>query len=401
MTQHTPIPIATIQDGCLYGTVPDLAQVVTDSLHLEGGRIVGMGVRPVGLNQGAVLQAENLHVLPGFLDLHVHGGGGHDTMDADPEAVNGMGQFHARHGTTGFMPTTTTAAKERIRESVAAVAEAAQRGMAGARILGVHVEGPFISPDYPGAQNPEYIVPPDLAFVDELMTCGPVRLMTIAPEIPGGQELIHALDRHGIVPVMGHTACTWREAQAGSAWGVRQATHTYNAMRGLHHREPGALGWVMQDPAIYAQLIADNIHVHPGAMRILALCKSFARILLITDAIRATGLPEGIYDLGSLPVTVRDGACRLPDGTLAGSVLTMERALDHLITATQSDLAHAWPASSLTAAQSCGLEGKLGRLQAGYWADLTLLTGTLEVAATIVNGTLQYLHPDCRDRLQP
>ncbi len=395
------IAVSTLHNGVLYGTLPDLTRVVTDSLYIEGSRIAGTGHRPTGLtDRGAVLNAQDLQVLPGFLDLHVHGGGGFDTMDADPEAVQGLGRFHVRYGTTGFMPTTTTAPKGQIRQAVEAVAVASAQNNTGARILGVHVEGPFISPAYPGAQNPDYIVPPDLAFVAELATCGPVRLMTLAPEIPGGQELVQVLCRHGIVPVMGHTACTWNQAQAASAWGVRQATHTYNAMRGLHHREPGALGWVLQDPALYAQLIADTIHVHPGAMQILALCKSFARILLITDAMRAAGLPEGTYDLGALSVTVRNGACRLPDGTLAGSVLTMDRALRHLIAATRSDLAHAWPASSLTAAQSCGLDNVLGHLQAGYWADLTLLSAELEVVATIVNGVVQYLHPDHWDRLQ-
>ncbi len=401
MSEDTRTAVSAVLDGLLYGTMADLAQTVTDSLHIEGNRIIGIGSHQIQhQSKGAVLNAQDLHVLPGFLDLHVHGGGGYDTMDADPEATIGVGRFHARHGTTGFMPTTTTAARDCIRQAVQAVKEASKRPVTGARILGVHVEGPFISPEYPGAQNPEYIIPPDLDFVRELIQCGPVKLMTVAPEIPGGEDLIRVLSQHHIVPVMGHTACTWLEAQAGSTWGICQATHTYNAMRGLHHREPGALGWVMQDPSIYAQLIADNIHVHPGAMQILVLCKSYSRILLITDAIRAAGLPEGTYDLGSLPVTVRNGACRLPDGTLAGSVLTMERALSNLMAATQSDLAHVWPASSLTAARACGLDHQLGRLKAGYWADLALLTRDLEVAATIVDGAVQYLHPDHQDRLQ-
>ena len=203
----------------------------------------------------------------------------------------------------------------------------------------------------------------------------------------------------GVVAVTGHTASTFAEAAYGAEWGIRQATHTFNAMSGLHHREPGTLGWILQDPRIFAQLIADNIHVHPGAIRILELCKSVSKLLLITDAISATGQPEGIYELGELPVEVLGGACRLPDGTLAGSVLTMEKALSNLIDATGKDLSACWPASSLTAAISCGWGHRLGRLLPGYLADVALLTQELRVAATIVDGCIRYLDPEHESRL--
>jgi len=394
MTAALNLQIARIEGGRLYGATAGTAPVLRN-LHVRGREICP----PETVAGGARLDASDLHVVPGFIDLHVHGGGGADTMQADPAAIRIMGALHLQHGTTSFMPTTTTAALPHIEKAVRTVGIAMRNGAAGPRILGAHVEGPFLSPEFAGAQNPEFIRTPDMDFVARLATSGVMKLMTLAPEIPGAQELIRQLRAAQVVAVTGHTASTYAEAATGTDWGIRQATHTFNAMRGLHHREPGALGWILQDPRIFAQLIADNIHVHPGAMRILALCKSVERLLLITDAIAAAGQPEGIFALGALPVEVKDGACRLPDGTLAGSVLTMEKALANLIAATQTDLATCWPASSLTAAVSCGWDHRLGRLRPGYWADVTLLTQDLQVAAVLVDGRLRYLAPEHADRV--
>jgi N-acetylglucosamine-6-phosphate deacetylase len=194
-----------------------------------------------------------------------------------------------------------------------------------------------------------------------------------------------------VLPVMGHTSATFEQCLQALAWGVRQATHTYNAMSGLHHRQPGALGAVLALDGLDAQLIADNIHVHPAAMSILARCKGPAQTLLITDAIRATGLPPGEYDLGGQPVTVAAGACRLANGTLAGSILTMERGLANFMAATGLSIDQAWPASSRTAARSLGMEQQVGCLCPGGAADLVLLDKQLEVVATLVAGEVVYL----------
>ena len=388
------VPITRIEGGLVYGASKEMFPVIQD-LHIVGHEI---GVLEQ-TKSGPRLDASDLNVLPGFIDLHVHGGGGSDTMEADPASIRNMGSLHLQHGTTSLMPTTTTAALPRIEKAVQAVGTAIQEQLTVPRILGAHVEGPFISPKFPGAQNPKFICLPDLDFVARLADIGVMKLMTLAPEISGAQSLISSLQAARVVAVTGHTASTYAEAAEGAAWGIRQATHTYNAMLGLHHREPGAVGWILQDERIFAQLIADNIHVHPGAIRILALCKTMDRLLLVTDAISATGQPEGLYELGDLPVRVLDGACRLPDGTLAGSVLTMEKALANLIVATDTDLATCWPASSLTAAVSCGWGQRLGRLQPGYLADVVLLTNHFEVAAVLVDGCLRHLAPDYLDRL--
>ncbi len=394
MTADLNIQISCIEGSLLYGATEGTAPA-HQNLYIRGQEVCS----PENVASGSRLDASDLHAMPGFIDLHVHGGGGGDTMQADPASIHDMGAVHLRHGTTSLMPTTTTAALSHIEKAVQAVGAAMQDSQTGPRILGVHVEGPFISPEFSGAQNPKFIRTPDMDFVARLAASGVMKLMTLAPEIPGAQALIQKLRAANVVAVMGHTASTYAEAAAGADWGMRQTTHTYNAMRGLHHREPGALGWILQDARIFAQLIADNIHVHPGAMRILALCKSIDRLLLITDAIAAVGQPEGTFALGALPVTVKDGACRLPDGTLAGSVLTMERALANLIAATQTDLATCWPASSLTAAVSCGWDHRLGRLRPGYLADVTLLTQDLQVAAVLVDGCLRYLAPEHADRV--
>ncbi len=393
-TASLNLPIACIEGGVLYGATAGTAPA-RRNLYIRGQEVC----HPDHVAAGSRLDASDLHVVPGFIDLHVHGGGGGDTMQADPAAIRIMGALHMQHGTTSLMPTTTTAALPRIEKAVQAVGVVMQDRGTGPRILGAHVEGPFISPEFPGAQNPRFIRPPDMDFVARLAEAGVMKLMTLAPEIPGAQALIRTLQAAHVIAVTGHTASTYAEAATGADWGIRQATHTFNAMRGLHHREPGALGWILQDPRIFAQLIADNIHVHPGAMRLLALCKSVDRLLLITDAITATGQPEGIFELGGLPVTVQDGACRLADGTLAGSVLTMERALANLMAATQTDLAACWPATSLTAAISCGWGHLLGRLQPGYLADVTLLTQDLQVAAVLVDGRLRHLAPAYADRV--
>lgn len=381
--------------------------------------------RPGEPSRTAILNAEGCVILPGFVDVHVHGGLGHDAMDGTPDAIGHMSHFHAQHGTTALLPTTMTGPADATLAAVEAVSSfyaSQQRQLndaatsmpetempetempetelskTGAQVLGVHLEGPFISPTYPGAQPAAHIRPPSVDEFERLAAAGPVRMMTLAPEQPRALDLIDAAKRHNVVTVMGHTNATYADCMAAADHGLSQATHTYNAMRGLHHREPGALGAVLNDNRIDAQLIADNIHVHPAAMNILLRCKGIERTLLITDAMRAAGLPPGEYTLGGQAVTMKDGECRLADGTLAGSVLTMERALQNFIAATGLSLAQAWPVSSYVPARTLGLHHERGRLAQGYAADLVLLDANLEVAATIVAGRIAFLRD--ADRLE-
>jgi N-acetylglucosamine-6-phosphate deacetylase len=383
------------------GHVPVAGQLQPAQVAIAGANIAsvatGETTLPLG-NDIAALDATGCVVLPGFIDVHVHGAMGADTMDADPAALAQMARFAAQHGVTAFLPTTMTANAAATLAAVQAVAAAGERPHPnGAVSLGVHLEGPFISPRFPGAQPAAAIRPPDLAEFETLCAAGPVRMITLAPEIPGALALVRKARSAGIVVVTGHTAATYAECEAGIAAGVTQATHTYNAMTGLHHREPGTLGSVLSNDHVYAQLIADNIHVHPAAMTILARCKGIGRTILITDAIRAVGLAPGRYDLGGQAVTVtasaagRPGECRLADGTLAGSVLTLERGLANFNAASGLNVTETWPTTSLTPATALGLEGTRGKLEAGYVADMTLLDEAGEVVATVVLGRVVYL----------
>lgn len=351
-----------------------------------------MGQGSTSPNPGTVyFDASGCVVLPGFIDLHIHGSAGHDTMDATPQALIAISAFLASRGVTAFTPTTMTAPHLPTLAAVQNVGAAISHPLPGAAILGVHLEGPYISPRFPGAQSKTDIRLPNLTEFAELLAAGPVQLITLAPEQPGAGALIDAALDAGVRVLIGHSAATYDQAIHAFAAGVSQVTHTFNAMTGLHHREPGIVGAVLGDPFIYAQLIADTIHVHPAAMAILARCKGPDRLLLITDAIRAAGMPAGEYELGGQPVFVRAGQCRLADGTLAGSILTMDAALRHFLAATGWPLEKAWPVTSRTPAAALGIGNQYGSLAPGYRADLVVLDGELEVVATVVGGRLVYL----------
>lgn len=386
------------------GEAPLAGTLQPAQVEIRGTRIAAIhdGRTATSDNSAATLDATGCVALPGFIDVHIHGALGVDTMDADPAALARMARFVAQHGVTAFLPTTMTADAPSTLAAVQAVAAAGERPHAnGAAILGVHLEGPFISPRFPGAQFASAIRPPDLAEFAQLCEAGPVRMITLAPEMPGALDLVRKARALGIVAVTGHTAATYAECEAGVEAGVTQATHTYNAMSGLHHREPGTLGSVLSNDRVYAQLIADNVHVHPATMKILARCKGMARTILITDAMRAVGLPPGNYELGGQAVTVSVvkgmGECRLADGTLAGSLLTLERGLANFNAATGLSIAETWPTTSQTPAMALGLDGERGKIATGYLADLTLLDAAGEVVATVVQGRVVYLRD--RERL--
>lgn len=370
------------------------------SLLLAEGYIEGVEGGP---SNAPGFDATGCVVLPGFIDLHIHGSAGHDTMDAMPESLPAISRFLAQHGVTGFTPTTMTAPHPptlaAVQNVTAALASAVTAPMPGAAILGLHLEGPYISPRFPGAQAKENIRQANLAEFGELLAAGPVKLITLAPEEPGASVLIDAALAAGVRVIIGHSAASYDQAIASFDRGVSQATHTFNAMTGLHHREPGVVGAVLTDDRIFAQLIADTVHVHPAAMAVLARCKGPDRLLLITDAIRATGLPDGESELGGQPVFVRDGACRLADGTLAGSILTMDGALRHFLAATGWPLERAWPVTSRTPAVALGIDSEYGAIASGYRADLVVLDDDLEVVATIVGGRIVYLRAGEAGRL--
>jgi N-acetylglucosamine-6-phosphate deacetylase len=373
------------------------AGFVAADLLVDQGRIIALAAE--GQNQGQTLNAAGCFILPGFIDLHIHGSAGADVMDANGDQLTTMAGFLATRGVTSFLATTMTALPAATLAAVSAVADYRPRQQVGARLLGIHLEGPYLSPRFPGAQPAESIRPPDLDEFSALAQAGPLRMITLAPEVTGAESLIKRARQLGLTVVLGHTNATYEECVRAVEWGVSQATHTYNAMRALHHRQPGTLGAVLSLDTIDAQLIADNVHVHPAGMKILARCKGVDHTILISDAIRATGLGPGEYELGGQPVTVSGGECRLADGTLAGSILTLDRALVNLMAATGLTLAEAWPTTSRTPARSIGLAHELGALAPGYRADLVLLDQQCAVVATVVDGELVYLRDDLRMHL--
>ena len=366
-------------------------QIERGWLFVEAGKIaaLGDGDAPDGFD-AVVIDGGGKTLLPGFVDVHVHGGAGAEAMDASPDALRTMAQFYARHGVTAFLATTWTDTRPRIQAALETIAASVGQMPDGATLIGAHVEGPYISETRPGAQSPDNIRRADRDEALALLDLGVVRLMALAPEFPENHWLIRECVKRGITVSAAHTSATYADMRRAVELGVTQATHTCNAMTGLHHREPGTLGAVLTLPEINAELIADNIHVHPAVIDVIYRCKGADHLILITDAIRGAGMPDGEYPIDERTITIKDGSARLPDGTLAGSTLTMERALRNLLAATGASLADVWQTSSLNAARSAGISARKGSLELGKDADLVLIDANVNVYLTVAEGRIVY-----------
>lgn len=318
-------------------------------------------------------------LVPGFVDLHVHGGDGADFMDAHEEATQRILGFHATHGTTALAATTLSASRGDLHAAVETIAAVSAERGDGAEIVGIHLEGPFINSERAGAQDRGSIRPADIHEVAALIAEAPrLRwIITVAPEIEGSRALIeHFRDR--VLFSIGHTSASFGEAVAAVEWGACHFTHLYNAMTALHHRDPGVVGAALTSVDATAELIADGVHVHPAAMR-LAVSAMPRRIALITDAMRACGLAEGAYKLYEYEVTVSDGAARLADGTLAGSVLTMDAAVRNMIELAGLPLETVLPLATEVPARIAGVANRKGKIERRYDADLVLMNERFEV----------------------
>lgn len=347
-------------------------------------------------DEAVVLDAGGHYLLPGFIDVHVHGSAGFDTMDAAPDALHGMARFFAQHGVTAFLATTWSDTGERITAAVQAVEAAMQSPWEdGAQLLGVHLEGPYLNPARCGAQNASVI---RRALPDEYLpwlNSGVIRLVSLAPEYDENRDLLRQCVRRGIVVSAAHTDATYEQMIDAIDLGLNHSTHTFNAMRPLNHRDPGVVGAVMADDRVRCELIADGIHVHPGAMRALQKAKTMHGIILITDAMRAAGLPDGEYTIDAGTVTLHEGAVRLPNGTLAGSALTFDAGVRRFLYALgygstwmqYMDWVHS--ISSWNAAFNLGLYTK-GTLNVNGDADLVLVDADFNVQTTIVDGLIVY-----------
>lgn len=365
-------------------------EVITgQALVIEDGKISVIEPDSSAVPADSVIDARGMWVAPGLIDVHVHGGSGHDTMDATPEAIHGMARFFAEHGVTSYYPTTMTAPADAIIAAIENVARCPQP-LDGAQHLGVHVEGPYINTAFPGAQPASDIRLPDPAEYQRWLESGIVRLITVAPEVEGAAELIELGVSQGIEFAAGHTGASYEEILEAADHGLRQATHTFNAMLGLHHRSPGTLGGALTDDRIYAQLIGDGIHVHPAMVKLLARAKGAKRTILITDSMRAAGLQDGLYDLGAQPITVKDGIARTVSGALAGSTATLDAVLRNVINFAGISLPEALIMGTATPAEAMGLAGRKGTLKPGADADVILLDEDLTVRMTIVCGRVVF-----------
>ena len=344
------------------------------------------------LTGAEVIEGKDKFIVPGYIDIHVHGGGGSDVMDGDYEAINQIAIAHSHFGTTSFLPTTMTMSKDKIIRSLRSICEAVKKGTAGAEILGIHMEGPYINPEKKGAQKEEEIKKISIEeFLEFNQASGNlIRLVTIAPEMPGAIGLIKYLYKQGIIASVGHSNATYVQTQAGIQAGLSHVTHTFNAMRGLHHREPGVVGAALTSPELTVEVIADGIHIHPIVLKILTQIKEDEKLVLITDAMRAAGLKEGTYDLAGQEVIVTKGQARLKDGTLAGSVLTMDKAVKNMVNKVGIQLPKAIQMASFDPAMSIGIDDKKGSLEPGKDADIVILNKNLETELTIVAGKIVY-----------
>jgi N-acetylglucosamine-6-phosphate deacetylase len=333
--------------------------------------------------------------IPGFLDVHIHGAGGHDVMEGQPEALAAIAECVARYGTTSLVATTISASPEETCRSVDGIADyiaqqLAKRGssaVARAEILGIHFEGPFLTPARRGVHPAEALKSPSTELLGEFLTAakGTARMLTLAPELPGAGPCIEAARKAGLTVAMGHTEATYEQARAAIARGARHAVHVYNAMRPFSHRDAGVIGAVLTSPEVTAELIADGVHVEEAAIRILLQAKGVERVILVSDGTAATGMPDGKYTLGTIEVTVNGGVCHNAEGKLAGSTLTLDRALRNIV-ALGVPLGDAVRMLTRNPAALLRAEFKKGVLREGANADIVLLDAALQVKRVWTRG---------------
>ena len=378
------------------GRVMTPDRVILDGVVLvEGAKILEVGSRRAvrfSRDEFQVVGHSQQLLAPGFIDVHTHGAMGRDVMEGTDEALEVISRFLAGHGTTSFLATTVTASPIATLQAVEALGSQVDRPLPGARMLGLHLEGPFINPEKRGAHTAKYIRRPSTLIFDQLLACSShqIKLITVAPEVEGGLELIRFARAKGVVVSLGHSNATLEETMAAIALGAGNATHTFNAMRPFSHRDPGILGAVLTAPEIWAELIADGVHVSPAAINLCIQCKSARRILLISDAVSATGMPEGQYRLSDIEITLSGGICRTREGQLAGSTLTQDQALRNMVRWSHLPLEAVLGMLTRNPAQSLGIAESKGTLAEGRDADMVLLDRNLRVHTTIIQGEVSH-----------
>lgn len=363
--------------------------LVKTDIAFEDGKIVAIGklddVEPIFDTDGVVL--------PGFIDEHIHGAGGADAMDGTEQALQTISEYVAKEGTTGFLATTMTQSPENIGKALKNVKTVREKGeYKGAEILGVHLEGPFISPKHVGAQPLEYVAKPAPETFDEYneISGGNIKVVTLAPEVEGGLDLVKHLAKIGVVASIGHTGAKFSDVEAAVAAGATNVTHTYNAQTPLHHREAGVVGAAMLIDELNCEMICDTIHVSVPAIKIFVKNKPHDKFTLITDAMRAKGMPDGLSELGGQQVFVKNGEARLSDGTLAGSVLKMNVAVKNLVEKVGVSFTDAVDFASANPAKNLGLYDERGSIEVGKRADFAVMDKDYNILCTVIGGKVVY-----------
>lgn len=356
---------------------------------IEEGRIAALapaGEFPADLPR---MDAQGNWVVPGLIDIHVHGGSGSDTMDTRLEALQDMARFFALQGVTSFLPTTVAASANHVATAIERV-RSYRQSPDGARCLGIHLEGPYLQHEYRGAQPPQHLRPARPEEYLPWLESGLVKLFTVAPEVNGVLKLIETGSGSGVKFAVGHSGASYDTVLQAVERGLTQATHTFNGMPPLHHREPGLVGAVLTEKRIYAQVIADGVHLHPAVVKLLFDAKSVERTVLITDAVRAAGAEDGAHRLGDQIITVKDGIARTDSGSLAGSTLTMDQALRNAHAFTKRPWAELLPSATCVAAESLGLADQMGSIKPGAYADVVFMDDDFQPRLTMVAGKVVF-----------
>jgi len=360
----------------------------------EDGKITAVGQRnQLEVPKNAkVIDASGKIVAPGFVDIHVHGGKGRDVMDASYEAIEEIAKFLVSHGTTSFVPTTISAPRSGLLRTVKAVKAAMEKVTDGAEVLGIHLEGPYINLEKRGAHDADYVRHPSIDEFEEIWEASnhTVKIVTLAPELDGSNLLIQKLRELGIVASIGHSNATYTQTVNAIKHGIQHATHMFNRMSGFDPREPGVVGAVLVHDELTAELICDSIHVHPAAMELLTRVKGSKKVVLVTDAIRAAGMPDGEYALGKQRIIVKDGVSRLESGDFAGSTLTMDSAVRNMTKLVGTPLQTAVKMATINPAVVINVDKNKGSLEPGKDADIVIIDDEINVHMTIAKGKIVY-----------
>ena len=358
---------------------------------IDDGRILATSPESELPHDIETIDADGHWVIPGLIDIHIHGSAGSDTMEQDPASLAAIARFLLTRGVTAFLPTTVAASGDAIFRAIRNVETYHQSR--GARLLGLHLEGPYLQGAYRGAQEAQFIRSAKPAEYQPWLESGVVKLMTVAPEVEGVMPLIVFGVSKGVKFAVGHSDANYDQVEEAVQRGLNQATHTFNAMRHLHHREPGVLGAVLTDERIFAQVIADGIPLHPAIVKLLFKAKGVDRTILITDAIQAAGAADGQHRLGTQTITVQDGIARTQSGALAGSTLFLNDGLINAARFTDSHWTELLPSATAVPAASLGLEDQVGSIKPGAYADLVIIDDHLSPVMTMVGGRIVYQRP--------